>query len=227
LICGAFELPDQTAAVSPATVAPALERHVQQVDSGAPLEHLHGQVVLAAVAAGGVRERRVRLLRVIDELREGAHRQRRVDGQHELVGRHRHHRREIAQRVDRHLVEVRIDGDLAVGEQAERVAIGLRARDELVGNVAVGTRLVLHHHRMADVLRQLVRDHARRDVRRAARRDRNDDGDRPGARKLGESRRADGEKNEEQKTHLHVGPECFGRRDWTRTNDPHHVKVVL
>jgi hypothetical protein len=22
-------------------------------------------------------------------------------------------------------------------------------------------------------------------------------------------------------------PEMFGRRDWTRTNDPHHVKVVL
>ena len=22
-------------------------------------------------------------------------------------------------------------------------------------------------------------------------------------------------------------PECLGRRDWTRTNDPHHVKVVL
>ena len=21
--------------------------------------------------------------------------------------------------------------------------------------------------------------------------------------------------------------EMFGRRDWTRTNDPHHVKVVL
>ena len=22
-------------------------------------------------------------------------------------------------------------------------------------------------------------------------------------------------------------PTKFGRRDWTRTNDPHHVKVVL
>jgi hypothetical protein len=106
------------------------------------LKHLHRQVVLAAVAARGVGKRRVRLLRVFDEFREGAHRQRRVDGQHELVRRHRYHRREIAQGIDRHLVEMRIDGDLAVGEQAERVAVRLRARDELVGDVAVGARLV-------------------------------------------------------------------------------------
>jgi hypothetical protein len=74
---------------------------------------------------------------------------------------------------------MRIDRDLAVGEKRERVAVGLRLRDEIGRDVAVRADAVLHHHRLADVLRELLADDARRDVGRPARRNRNQDGDRP------------------------------------------------
>ena len=35
------------------------------------------------------------------------------------------------------------------------------------------------------------------------------------------------EKSTERLRKVLVFPTEFGRRDWTRTNDPHHVKVVL
>ena len=38
---------------------------------------------------------------------------------------------------------------------------------------------------------------------------------------------SEAEKNEEERAPRHVTPGGSGRRDWTRTNDPHHVKVVL
>ena len=48
---------------------------------------------------------------------------------------------------------------------------------------------------------------------------------------------ADGERSNVLGTRPGQGPlrtlgsvtyqKCFGRRDWTRTNDPHHVKVML
>ena len=107
LICGAVEVPANIAATSPDMVAVVAGRaaavgHVHQVDAGARLEQLHGELVLAAVAAGGVVERRVRLPRVLDELLQGLHRQRRVHRQHELVGHQARHRRQVLQRVERH-----------------------------------------------------------------------------------------------------------------------------
>jgi hypothetical protein len=95
-------------------------------------------------------------------------------------------RREIAQRVERHAaVEMWIDRDLAVRKQPYRVAVGRRLGDQLGGDVAVRARPVLDDHRLAERLRQLLRQHARRDVGRAAGRDRNDEADRA-RRKLGE-----------------------------------------
>ena len=44
-------------------------RHVKQVDAGALLEHLDAELVLAAVAARGVGQRRLLLARVFDQLR--------------------------------------------------------------------------------------------------------------------------------------------------------------
>ncbi len=37
----------------------------------------------------------------------------------------------------------------------------------------------------------------------------------------------DGAGNKKPRHLLETGVACVGRRDWTRTNDPHHVKVVL
>jgi hypothetical protein len=50
---------------------------VQEIDPGALLEHLHRQVVLAAVAARRIRQRRRRAARVLDELLEIPDRKRR------------------------------------------------------------------------------------------------------------------------------------------------------
>jgi hypothetical protein len=72
----------------------ALERHVQQIDAGALLQYLHRQMVLAAVAAGSVRQRRRGAAGVLDEFLEALDRQGGIDREHELIRRHGRDRRE-------------------------------------------------------------------------------------------------------------------------------------
>ena len=76
---------------------------------GALLQHFHRQVMLAAVAAGCVGQRRRDPARIVDELLERVHRQRWVDGEHELIRRERRDRREVLQRVERHLRDTDAD----------------------------------------------------------------------------------------------------------------------
>src|SRR5881409_2361601 len=82
LICGAVEVPDIITATSPATVAvvagapPLYGTWIMSIP--ARFQALHGEMVLAAVAARGVLQRRVGAARVFDELREGLHRNRRI-----------------------------------------------------------------------------------------------------------------------------------------------------
>ena len=169
---------------------PALERHVQQIDPGALLQYFHRQMVLAAVAAGSVRKRRRRTARVLDEFLEIAHRQRRIDREHELIRDQGRDRSEILQRIERHLrVQVRIDRDQAVLAQQQRVAVGRRLRDHVAGDVAVGARMILDDDRRAEQLGKLLPDDARGDIGCAAGRDRHDQLDRA-RRILCERRRA-------------------------------------
>jgi hypothetical protein len=44
---------------------------------------------------------------------------------------------------------------------------------------------------------------------------------------LGRQKQQSPKDNPEALMSLHWLLQQFGRRDWTRTNDPHHVKVVL
>ena len=172
--------------------------NVHEVDARALLQHLHGELVLAAVAARCVVQRRIGLARVLDEFREGLHRQRRIDREHELVGDQARDRREVPHRIDRHaLVQVRIDRDQAVGAENQRVAIGGRGGDHLGSGVAVRAGAVLHHHRLAERFRELLPDDPRRDIRRAARR--NGDDDAHGARRVGLPKRACCERGQEEK----------------------------
>ena len=46
-------------------------------------------------------------------------------------------------------------------------------------------------------------------------------------RSLTKTQLASKQKRPEQNAQASQPNEEFGRRDWTRTNDPHHVKVVL
>ena len=57
----------------------------------------------------------------------------------------------------------------------DRVAVGLRLGDDVGADVAAGARVILDHHRLAPLARQLLADEARGDVRRAARGERHDD----------------------------------------------------
>src|SRR5215510_13089467 len=82
---GATEPPPNMAATSPAMTpsgTAAAIRHMHEVDAGLLLEELHGEVMLAAVADGGVEQRRPRCARQCDEGTEVRDRgQRRIDRQ--------------------------------------------------------------------------------------------------------------------------------------------------
>ena len=155
------------------------ERHVQEVDGGALLEHFHAQLVLAAVAARGISQRRLGRARVFDEFRERLDRQLGIDREHELVGGDARHRQEVIERVEAQLgIDMGIDGDAAVGMKEQRVAVGGGLRDRVGGDVAVGARAVLDHDRPSQRLLHVVGEQPRGDIRRAARWDGHQDLDR-------------------------------------------------
>jgi hypothetical protein len=73
---------------------------------------------------------------------------------------------------------VRVDRHRAAGGHQQRVAVGRLLGDEVAGDVAVGAGAVLHHHRLAERLRQRRRHGARDLVGGAARREAHDHADR-------------------------------------------------
>ena len=97
---------------------------MQEIDPRALLENFHRQVMLAAIAARRIRQRRRRAARVLDELLEIPYWKRRIDREHELVRRYRSHRHEILEGVERHLrVQMRIDRHQAVLTEQQRVPV--------------------------------------------------------------------------------------------------------
>ncbi len=84
-------------------------------------------------------------------------------------------RREVLRRVVGHrLVEARIDRMRGQRAHQDRVAVGRRLRDHVGADVAAGAGLVLHNHRLAPHLGELLRDEAAGDVERSAGRERHD-----------------------------------------------------
>ena len=152
---------------------------MREPNPGASLQPLHRQVVLAAVAARGVLQRRVRPLRVLDELGEVVHRQLRIHHQEEAVRHQACHRGEIAQWIERHArVEMRVDREQAVHADQQRIAVGRRLRHRFARHHAVAADAVLDHHRLAQRLGEARRDEAPHEVRPAAGRDRHQQADR-------------------------------------------------
>ena len=96
------------------------------------------------------------------------------------VGADREKQRRARQRRDRHEVLLRIVGELADEQRADRqqrgvddeqrVAVRRRRRDHGGRDAAVAAGAVLHHHRLADAILQALRQQARGGVRHAARR---------------------------------------------------------
>ncbi len=126
-----------------------------EVDAPALLEHLHGQVMLAAVADRGVEQRRLGAARECDEVAEIARGELGIGGQEQRVRHQARHRHEILERIDRHLgIEMRIDAEQRARAQQQRVAVRCRAGHQLAGEIAVRARPVLHHHRLAQTRRK-------------------------------------------------------------------------
>src|SRR6516165_11337059 len=99
---GATEPPPNMAATSPAmTPMAAGPPHMHEFDAGLLLEELHGEVMLAAVADGGVEQRRPRCARQCDEGAEVRDRgQRRIGRQNKLVRHQTRHRQQVLERID-------------------------------------------------------------------------------------------------------------------------------
>ncbi len=75
---------------------------------------------------------------------------------------------EVLERVVADLHEVGRDAQRPDGAEQQHGAVGRALGDLGMGEVAAGARLVVHDHGLADVLAELLGDHARGDVGRAA-----------------------------------------------------------
>ncbi|CFW64897.1 Uncharacterised protein [Bordetella pertussis] len=155
----------------------ALERHVQQADSGHGLEIGAGQVHRRAHARRRVGQFVVLALAGrLDHVGQCAVGRPGADGQHVGRGRHQRDRHQVPARVVRHVgVEELVDALRTDGAQAQRVAVGLAARDVRHADVAAGARPVFHQHGLLQVRLHRMGDGAPEDVRRAAGRIRHHD----------------------------------------------------
>jgi hypothetical protein len=95
-------------------------------------------------------------------------------------------RREIALRVERHLlVHERVGGGRACRREKDCVAVGLSLGHRGRADVAAGPAAVLDHHRPSDRFRKMFAERAADDVRGRARRERHHHRHRPGGPSLG------------------------------------------
>src|SRR6516165_3323658 len=161
--------------------------------------------MLAAVADGGVEQRRPRVARHCDKAAEIRHRgERRIGRQNELVRHQARHRQQILERIDRHLgVEVRIDCEQRARAQQQRIAVGRCMRGEFAGQVTVRARPVLHHDRLTQARAQWLAECAGNEIGRASRGKRHQQPDRPSGKRLrrrgARKHREDGRKREADK----------------------------
>ncbi len=131
-----------------------------------------------ADAAGGHIDRL--LLRQCNQLRERFGRNAVVEDDHVRHVAGQCNRRKILERIVAELgLHERIDGERPVRADEQRVAVGRRARHHLRADAAAGAAAVLHHHRLADRLRNLVADHAADNVGIASGREWHNQMDRP------------------------------------------------
>ena len=148
--------------------------------AGIDLEQLAGEMPGAAVAARAEGELAGIRLGIGDEFLRGVDRQRRVDDEHVRRDRDQRDRREVLDRVVRHLrVEAGVDRVRRQRSHQDRVAVGRRFRNEIGADVAARAGAVVHHNALAPRVAQLLRDRAADDVERSARRKRHDEPHRP------------------------------------------------
>ena len=129
-------------------------------------------------APGGKAQARLKLGERRDVGQRG-HAKRRMRRQRDRLPRKLDHRRQILQRIDTHLVDVRVAAH-RLGPNEDCVAVGRALGDALDPEIAVGAGFVLHHDLLAERPRQVLGDDAGADIGRAAGRERHDEVDRAG-----------------------------------------------
>jgi hypothetical protein len=86
----------------------------------------------------------------------------------------------LLERIDRHpRVKMRIDPEQRARSEQQRVAVRRRVGDQFAGEVAVRAGAILHHYRLPEPRCQRLSDEAGDDVGRTARRERDEEPDRP------------------------------------------------
>ncbi len=133
------------------------------------LEQLHGEMRGAAVADRAVIQLARLRFRERHELLDRIDAEPGIDDQQVGAGPDEAHRRQILERVVFHFpVEHGVDRERAGNRNADRVAVGSGPGDERGAEVAARAGTVLDDHRLAERRRELLREHARDQVGRAA-----------------------------------------------------------
>jgi hypothetical protein len=132
-------------------------------------EELGAEVDAAAAAGGGIVDLAGLVLRERNELRQRLCRQRRIDEHDERARRDEADRRKILARVVADIgIEGRIDGERSGATEAERIAVGRRARHLPGRDRAAGAAAVLDHDLLAERRSHGIGDDARHGVVAAA-----------------------------------------------------------
>ena len=165
-------------------LARSLGRHDDEVQVGARLEQLGGEVLRRARGDGADVELARLGLRGLHPVGQRLVGRACVDDEQAIEGADAGDRREILHRVERQALEQRGADGVAVGDQRKGVAV-IAAGERGAGRCdAARARHVLHHEALAELFAELLRDEARGNVGDATRAERQDEPDRPGRVRL-------------------------------------------
>ena len=192
----------------------ALVGNVGELDGRHMGEQLGAEMDAAADAGGGVIELAGLALGERDQLGDAFRRHRGIDQDRQRAGGDQADGGKILARIVTDIrVERGIDRERAGAAEAERVAVGLRARDLAGRDAAAGAAAILDHDLLAERRAHPVGDDARHGVVAAARRVGNDQGDRAGRIVL--RKRGRGERDRRQGKRPTGGPASGHRHAFT------------
>ncbi|OGA06295.1 MAG: hypothetical protein A2W68_11400 [Betaproteobacteria bacterium RIFCSPLOWO2_02_64_14] len=153
------------------------ERHVHRFDADRAREDFAGEMRRRAEAERGIVEFAEAGARIGDELGCRAHRDRSRHRQHVGDGGDVRDADDVGERAIRRLLVHEFPDDAAHADHAERVAVGVRPRHQLVPDQPPCPRAVHYDDALPVERAQLRADRAREEVLRRARRGRRDDAD--------------------------------------------------
>ena len=148
-----------------------------QIGFGLQLEQFHRKMMRRANSRRSVVELARSLLHIGDEFFRRLDRERRMHGQRQRAGGDQHDWIEARHRIVRQGLEQAGIVRERTGRHQNRMAVGCRTRGHLRSDIAAGAGLVVDDHRLAPARLDLFPDEPRKNVRAAAGRKRDHDGD--------------------------------------------------